>query len=400
MIQVASNCVGCGKCVSACPFGALSLVNRKAVPNSSCTMCGACVSVCPVKALSLPAAGAAAAKKDLSSYKGVWAFIEISDDGKTQKVRPVGFELLSKGRELADQLGEELCAVVIGEGLDKYFAELSSYGADKIYAVDGPAYRDYNTAAYAHAMVTLIKKYSPSVVLYPSTYIGRDLSPRISSELFVGLTADCTGLSIADGLLIQTRPAFGGNIMADIKCPDYRPQMSTVRPNVFKKVITRPNSMAQIVRESITVAAEAGKVRIISKHFDETSAQDKLDEAEVVIAGGRGMKDKTGFDVLEQLAAELGGAVGASRAAIDLGLKPKEKQVGQSGVTVAAKLYVACGISGAVQHIVGMEHSDVIIAVNKDANAPIFNVCKYGFVGDARQLLPKVVDAVKKAKNK
>ncbi len=332
MIQVASNCVGCGKCVTTCPFGALSLVNRKAVPNSSCTMCGACVSVCPVKALSLPAAGAAAVKKDLSAYKGVWAFIEISDDGKTQKVRPVGFELLSKGRELADQLGEELCAVVIGDGVDKYFAELSSYGADKIYAVNGPAYHDYNTAAYAHAMVTLIKKYSPSVVLYPSTYIGRDLSPRISSELFVGLTADCTGLSIADGLLIQTRPAFGGNIMA--------------------------------------------------------------------IAGGRGMKDKAGFDVLEQLAAELGGAVGASRAAIDLGLKPKEKQVGQSGVTVAAKLYVACGISGAVQHIVGMEHSDVIIAVNKDANAPIFNVCKYGFVGDARQLMPKVVDAVKKAKNK
>ena len=270
------------------------------------------------KALSLPAAGAAPAKKDLSAYKGVWAFIEISDDGKTQKVRPVGFELLSKGRELADQLGEELCAVIIGDGVEKYFAELSSYGADKIYAVSGPAYRDYNTAAYANAMVALIKKYNPSVVLYPSTYIGRDLSPRISSELFVGLTADCTGLSIADGLLIQTRPAFGGNIMADIKCPDYRPQMSTVRPNVFKKVVTRPGSMAQIVNETIAVPAEAGRVRIISKHFDETSAQDKLDEAEVVIAGGRGMKDKAGFDVLEQLAAELGGAVGASRAAIDL----------------------------------------------------------------------------------
>ena len=340
MIQVASNCVGCGKCVGTCPFGALSLVNRKAVPNASCTMCGACVSVCPVKALSLPTAGAE--KKDLSAYKDVWAFIEISDDGKTQKVRPVGFELLSKGRELADQLGQELCAVVIGDGVDKYFAELSSYGADKIYAVNSPAYHDYNTAAYANAMVSLIKKYSPSVVLYPSTYIGRDLSPRISSELFVGLTADCTGLSIADGLLIQTRPAFGGNIMADIKCPDYRPQMSTVRPNVFKKVVTRPGSMAQIVQEIIPVPAATGKVRIISKHFDENAAQDKLDEAEVVIAGGRGMKDRAGFDTLEQLAAELGGAVGASRAAIDLGLKPKEKQVGQSGVTVAAKLYVAC----------------------------------------------------------
>ena len=398
MIQVGANCVGCGKCVSTCPFGALSLVNRKAVANASCTMCGACVSVCPWKALSLPAAGAV--KKDLSAYKGVWAFIEITDDGKTQKVRPVGFELLSKGRELADQLGEELAAVVIGDGVEKYFAELSSYGADKIYAVSSPAYHDYNTAAYANAMVQLIKKYNPSVVLYPSTYIGRDLSPRISSELFVGLTADCTGLSIADGLLIQTRPAFGGNIMADIKCPDYRPQMSTVRPNVFKKVVTRPGSMAQVVSEVIPVAAAAGKVRIISKHFDEASTQEKLDEAEVVLAGGRGLKDEAGFALLEELAQELGGAVGASRAAIDLGLKPKEKQIGQSGVTVAAKLYVACGISGAVQHVVGMEHSDVIIGINKDANAPIFNVCKYGFVGDARQLLPKVVEAVKKAKQK
>ncbi len=396
MIQVASNCVGCGKCVGACPFGALSLVNRKAVPNASCTMCGACVSVCPVKALSLPASGAA--KKDLSSYKGVWVFIEISDDGKTQKVRPVGFELLSKGRELADQLGEELCAVVIGDNVSAYYAELSQYGTDKIYAVNGPEYHTYNTIAYANAMVTLIKKYNPSVMLYPSTYIGRDLSPRISSELFVGLTADCTGLSIKDGNLIQTRPAFGGNIMADIKCPDYRPQMSTVRPNVFKKVVTTPGKMAQVVTEAIAIPPQAAKVRVVNTHIDEVSAMDKLDEAQVVIAGGRGMKDQNGFNLLEELAADLGGAVGASRAAIDLGLKPKDKQIGQSGVTVAAKLYVACGISGAVQHIVGMEHSDVIIGINKDANAPIFNVCKYGFVGDAHQILPRIIEQVKKNK--
>lgn len=398
MIQIAANCVGCGKCVTACPFGALSLVDRKAVANANCTMCGACVPVCPVKALSLPAASASAGKPDLAGYKGVWAFIEISDDGKSQKVRPVGFELLSKGRELADQLGEELCAVVIGNNIQGYYAELSSYGADKIYAVEGPAYHEYNTAAYANAMSVLIKKYKPSVVLFPSTYIGRDLSPRLSSELFVGLTADCTGLSIADGNLIQTRPAFGGNIMADIKCPDYRPQMSTVRPNVFKKVVSRPGATAQIIAETVTVPAEAGKVRVVSKHIDDTHAMDKLDEAEVVISGGRGMKDAAGFALLDQLAADLGGAVGASRAAIDMGFKPKEKQVGQSGVTVASKLYVACGISGAVQHVVGMENSDTIIAINKDPNAPIFNVCKFGFVGDVRQILPKVIDAVKKAK--
>lgn len=396
MIQVAANCVGCGKCTTVCPFGALSLVNRKAVASNACTMCGACVSQCPVKALSLPTTGAA--KKDLSSYKGVWVFIEISDNGQTQKVRPVGFELLSKGRELANQLGEELCAVVIGNNLQGYFAELSQYGTDKIYAVEGTEYQHYNTIAYANAMVSLIKKYQPSVVLYPSTYIGRDLSPRISSELFVGLTADCTGLSIKEGNLIQTRPAFGGNIMADIKCPDYRPQMSTVRPNVFKKVVTTPGKMAQVIAEAIPVPAQAAKVRIVNTHMEPPTSGMKLDEAPVVVAGGRGMKDKAGFDLLENLADELGGTVGASRAAIDLGLKPKEQQIGQSGVTVSSKLYVACGISGAVQHVVGMEHSDVIMGINKDANAPIFNVCKYGFVGDASQILPRIIEQVKNAK--
>ena len=394
MIQISEKCVGCGKCVSACPFGALSLANRKAVASNACTMCGSCVSVCPMGALSLPTTGAA--KKDLSAYKGVWVFVEIGDNGRTQFVRPVGYELLSKGRELANQLGEELCAVLIGNQVEAYFPELSTYGTDKIYAVSSPSYQQYNTLAYANALVTLIKKYNPSVVLFPSTYVGRDLSPRISSELFVGLTADCTGLSIKEGNLIQTRPAFGGNIMADIKCPDYRPQMATVRPNVFKKAVTTPGRMAIIVKETIPVPVEAGKVRVLETHMDPVSAQEKLDEAPVVIAGGRGMKDKAGFDLLDALAARLGGAVGASRAAIDLGLKDKEKQIGQSGVTVSSKLYVACGISGAVQHVVGMEHCDVIVGINKDANAPIFNVCKYGLVGDAKQILPRILEQLKK----
>ncbi|MBO7238146.1 MAG: 4Fe-4S binding protein, partial [Elusimicrobiaceae bacterium] len=192
MIQVSEKCVGCGKCVSTCPFGALSLINKKATPNASCTMCGACVSACPVQALSLPAAGAV--QKDLSAYKGVWVFAEVTDDGKSQKIRPVSLELLTKGRELADQLGQELCAVILGQGIVKFMAELSSYGADKIYAVNGPAYREYNTAAYAHAMGTLIKKYNPAAVLFPSTFVGRDLAPRLAAELFTGLTADCTNV--------------------------------------------------------------------------------------------------------------------------------------------------------------------------------------------------------------
>lgn len=393
MIQISQNCVGCGKCVSACPFGALSLVNRKAVASNACTMCGSCVSVCPMKALSLPATGAV--KKDLSAYKGVWVFVEIGDNGRMQFIRPVGYELLSKGRELANELGEELCAVLIGNQVSAYFPEISQYGTDKIYAVSSPAYQQYNTLSYAHAMVTLIKKYNPSVVLFPSTYVGRDLSPRISSELFVGLTADCTNLSIKDGNLIQTRPAFGGNILADIKCPDYRPQMATVRPNVFKKAVTTPGRMAAVVSEVIAVPLEAGKVRVLETHMDPVSSKDNLTEAPVVLAGGRGMKDQAGFDLLDSLASRLGGAVGASRAAIDMGLKEKDKQIGQSGVSVASKLYVACGISGAVQHTVGMEHSEVIIAINKDANAPIFNVCKYGLVGDAKPILSRILEQLK-----
>ena len=394
MIQISQKCVGCGKCTTVCPFGALSIVNRKAVASAACTMCGACVSQCPVGALSLPQTGAA--KKDLSAYKGVWVFVEIANDGRTQHVRPVGLELLSKGREIATQLGEELCAVVIGYGVSPFTAELSQYGTDKIYFVDGPAYAQYNTIAYANAMITLIEKYKPSVVLYPSTYVGRDLSPRISAKLFVGLTADCTGLSVKEGNLIQTRPAFGGNILADIKCPDYRPQMATVHAGIFKKAVTTPGKMAAVVNETISVPPQAAKVRVISTHMDPPTSGMKLEEAPVVVAGGRGMKNKAGFDLLENLASQLGGTVGASRAAIDLGLKPKEAQIGQSGVSVAAKLYVACGISGAVQHVVGVEHSDVIIGINKDANAPIFNVCKYGLVGDALQILPKILEQLKK----
>lgn len=397
MIQISQNCIGCGKCVTVCPFGALSLVNRKAAASSACTMCGACVSQCPVKALSLPAQAAAPAK-DLSAYKGVWVFVELLAEKGIIKPRSVSLELLTKGRELANQLGEELCAVIIGKTNSIYFAEISAYGTDKIYNVEGIGYGDYNTEAYAHAMITLINKYKPSVVLFPSTYAGRDLSPRIAAELHVGLTADCTALSVKDGNLIQTRPAFGGNIMADIKCPNHRPQMATVRPNVMPKQMTTQGRFAQVVNEFIDIPAAAGKVRIISRELDPSQEVEKLDEAQIVIAGGRGLKTAENFKLINDIATELGGAVGASRAAIDAGWKNKDHQVGQSGVTVKPKMYMACGISGAIQHTVGMQDSEVIIAINKDASAPIFNFCKYGFVGDVCQILPKVLEGIKKAK--
>jgi len=397
MINIGSNCIGCTKCVKACPFGALSMVNKKAVVNSACTICGACVPECPVKCITMPETKAAVS--DNSSFRGVWVFMEVIDEKKGQKIRPVGYELLSKGREIADTLGEELCAVVVGDNMASFFPEISSYGADKIYSVNGVAYKDYNTDVFSHAVIELIKKHKPSTVLYPSTYVGRDLAPRIAAEIHVGLTADCTGLSVnAERNLVQTRPAFGGNIMADILTPNHRPQMATVRPNVMKKVVARPGSNAVVINETIALSPSANRVKILSKHIDDVHALDKLDEAEIIISGGRGMKNASGFAMLKDLAGELGGAVGSSRAAVDLGFLPKDRQVGQSGVTVRPKLYVACGISGAVQHIVGMEASDTIIAVNKDPQAPIFNVCKFGIVGDAHQILPKVIEEVKKSK--
>ncbi len=398
MINISNTCVGCGKCVPVCPFGALSLAGGKAVVNSACTMCGACVSQCPVKAISMPAQ--AAPKTDLSAYKGVWVYVELLEEAGVLKPRSVSMELLSKGRDLAKELGQDLCAVIIGAANSQHFNTLASYGAQKIYNVEAPGYKDYNTDAYANAVIQLIAKYKPAIVLYPATYQGRDLSPRIAAEIHVGLTADCTGLSIKAGNLVQTRPAFGGNIMADILCPNHRPQMATVRPNVMLKELIAVPQTPTVINEAIALPAKAARVRILSKKMDPHQEMQKLDEAKIIISGGRGMKTAEDFAVINDIAATLGGGVGASRAAIDAGWKPKTHQVGQSGVTVKPKLYMACGISGAVQHVVGMQASEVIIAINKDASAPIFNIAKYGIVGDARAILPKVLDAIKAEQDK
>ncbi|NLO91069.1 MAG: electron transfer flavoprotein subunit alpha, partial [Elusimicrobia bacterium] len=393
MIEISAKCIGCSKCVKACPFGALSMEGKTVRVRSACTLCGACVQVCPVQAISI---SRKEESRDLSGHKGVWVFVELQDaPGGKKAVRGVGHELLSCGRGLAYELGEELCAVLIGDGVAGLADELASYGADRVYLVENPALRDYNTDLFSTVMVALITKHKPSSVLYPSTYIGRDLAPRIASELYVGLTADCTGLSIKNGNLLQTRPAFGGNIMADIVSPNTRPQIATVRPNVMKKRVPAKGAKAQVSRENIAVDPGMARVKVVEKHVAQSHGGMKLDEAEVVISGGRGMRDAKGFKLLEQLAEALGGTVGASRAAVDMGLKPKPHQVGQSGTTVSPKLYVACGISGAVQHIVGMSSSDVIIAVNRDPSAQIFGVCKYGLVGDAHQVVAKVLESIK-----
>jgi len=403
MIKISSACIGCGKCVSSCPFGALSMaatqenkMGRKAQASSACTNCGACVKVCPVKALSLEDNASASAQKDFSSYKNVWVFAEINTSKAIPIVRPVVLELLTKARELASCLNQQVCAVIIGQDIAKYYEKLRSYGAQTIYSVEGPAYAQYNTAAYANAMINLIKKHKPSAVLFPSTYFGRDLAPRIAAEVYAGLTADCTALSVKDNLLVQTRPAFGGNIYADITTPATRPQMATVRPNVMVKeelpLPSRPQ--LNVLKEDILPPPEAQKVRIISRQINPPKEANKLKTAPFIAAGGRGMKSADNFAALNKLADILGGGVGASRAAIEAGWKPKDHQIGQSGLTVKPPVYLACGISGAVQHTVGMQDSDYIIALNKDAAAAIFNFADLGIVCDGPSTVKKLLELI------
>jgi len=398
MIEVSNKCIGCNKCVPVCPFAAIQLIEKKAVINEACTLCGACVQFCPVSAIAITREEAAA--RDLSGYKGVWVFVELMENpdktGSPLKIRPVTFELLSAGRRLADELGEELSAVLLTDKNAGFEKELGAYGADKVYLVENPELHEYNTDIFSTAIIALTYKHKPGIMLYGATIMGRDLAPRVASCLYTGLTADCTALAIKDGLLLQSRPAFGGNIMADILSPNSRPQMATVRPNVMKLSEPVHGRTAVTVREDIKIDKDLRRVKVLERHLTRDKGGVKIEEARIIVSGGRGMKTKEKFKVLEELSRLLGGVVGASRAAVDLGLKDKAHQVGQSGTTVSPKLYLSFGISGAVQHIVGMKASDVIIAVNKDPNAPIFGVAKYGVVGDAHEIVPKLIEALKK----
>ncbi|PIS46647.1 MAG: electron transfer flavoprotein subunit alpha [Elusimicrobia bacterium CG08_land_8_20_14_0_20_51_18] len=399
MIEVSVKCIGCTKCVPACPFGAIAMVSKKAVINlEACTFCGACVQVCPVEAISITRE---VSSKDFSSYKGVWVWVEFEDSTNLDKqgeIKKVSYELLSEGRKLADQLGQDLCAVALSDKNSNYEKVLGEYGADKVYLVENAEFVQYNTDIYSTAIMALINRHKPAVFLFGATVKGRDLAPRLAAALYVGLTADCTGLAIRDGLLIQSRPAFGGNIMADIIAPNSRPQMSTVRPNVMK--ISRPvtGKIAILIREDIKIDKNLRRVKILERKIDENQGGVKIENANIIVSGGRGMKNKEKFKIIEELAQTLGGVVGASRAAVDLGFKEKSHQVGQSGTTVSPRLYLAFGISGAVQHLVGMKTSDIIIAVNKDPNASIFSVAKYAVIGDAHEIAPKLIEALRKRK--
>ena len=328
--------------------------------------------------------------------KDLWVFVETNEDGSAKNV---GLELLTPGKAMAAKQGGALAAVVIGCGVDAAVDAANAHGAEKIIVVDGPEYQHYTTDAYAIALCALVEKYGPTSMLIGATNNGRDLGPRVSCRLHTGLTADCTALDIdaESGNVAWTRPAFGGNLMATILCPDHRPQIGTVRPGVFKKSAPGEGA-AEIIREDIRVPAEQIRTQVLELIEELASEKVDLEGAEIIVSGGRGVGGPEGFAPIRELAEVLGATVGASRAAVDSGWIPHAHQVGQTGKTVGPKLYIACGISGAIQHLAGMSGSDVVVAINKDPDAPIFDVADYGLVGNLFEVIPVLVQEIKKAR--
>lgn len=327
--------------------------------------------------------------------KNLWVVVETEEGA----AKNVGYELLSVGRTLADKLGQQLVALVMGKDVQGVAQTCIAYGADQVLLVEGDEYATYNTDAATYAVVTLIEKYHPSIVLYGATNNGRDLAPRVACRLETGLTADCTELDIDEetGLLVSTRPTFGGNLMATILCPDHRPQMSTVRPGVFKKGTPDEGRTGEIVAEDVHIDPAQIRVSLVER-VKEVAEAVNLEEAEIIVSGGRGLKEEKGFDLIRELAEVLGATVGASRAAVDAGWISHVHQVGQTGKTVAPKLYIAVGISGAIQHLAGMSGSDTVVAINKDPDAPIFDVADYAVVGDLYEVVPALIEAIRAKK--
>jgi len=388
---LSEKCIGCKLCVGGCPFNAIAVQDKKARILDNCTLCGACVTSCKFKAIDFQK-DEVENKMDLSSYKGIWIFGEQKDGVPAN----VALELLGEGRKLADELGVQLCAVLMGENVEHAAKSLISHGADNVYLVDHPSLKNFNDESYADIFVQLINKYKPEIVLMGATTYGRSLAPRVSSRLNTGLTADCTKLEIdpEKRILMQTRPAFGGNLMATIICPNHRPQMSTVRPKVMKALPEDLQRSGEIIRDDVTIPEN---VRIkVKEVVSDLVEMVNLTEADVIVSGGRGIGNPKNFALIEELARTLGGAVGASRATVDAGWIEYSHQVGQTGKTVGPKVYFACGISGAVQHLAGMSSSDTIIAINKNPDAPIFKVATFGIVGDVLEVLPALTAEFKK----
>jgi electron transfer flavoprotein alpha subunit len=396
VIVIKDQCNGCEVCLDSCPYDAIEMIDGVAYINENCTLCMACLDACPVEAIISEDSEEELPDLEKDTYSGVWVFAEQ----RQGKISSVVAELLGAGRKLADAQGQKLTAVLLGHDMEPAARELVHYGADEVIYVDDPVLGQFKDGPYASVLSDLIEERKPGIVLIVlagATFMGRSFIPSVASRVNTGLTADCTALDIdpETGDLLQTRPAFGGNIMATIICPRHRPQMATVRHKVLTPAVKDIHNKGEV---HIINGVDNGRMderTQVLEVVEEIMDTVNLAEADIIVSGGRGLGSPEGFKLIEELAVLLDGAVGASRSAVDSEWIPYSHQVGQTGKTVQPKLYIACGISGAVQHLAGMQSSDVIVAINKDADAPIFDVATYGLVGDVFQIIPQIIKSVK-----
>lgn len=403
------KCKGCKLCIKACPFDAIDMEGKLAVINEKCTACKACISKCPFDAIENTGGDEVV---DLSAYKHIWVFAEQREG----KLMNVALELIGEGHRLAREISDDtkVCAVLVGDNVSHLSDECYAYGAEEVILIEHPLLKQYTTDAYTKALTDAIDVHKPEIVLYGATHIGRDLAPRVAARCNTGLTADCTRLDVKVSSYIeyaknnttldtstldptdpstgikQTRPAFGGNLMATIICPRTRPQMSTVRPGVMQKrdKVEGAKGILTVFKPEISQDDIHIQIVEIVKSAKEMVS---LTDADIICSGGRGLGDAAGFELIKKFADKVGGVVGSSRAAVDAGWIDHSHQVGQTGTTVKPKIYFACGISGAIQHLAGMQTSDIIVAINKDPDAPIMEMADYAICGDLYKVIPEII---------